>query len=128
MTLNGWVQILLFALIVFAITKPLGIYMFRVFEGDRQPLPRFFGPIERWIYKLCGVDPKEQQDWKQYTLALLVFSAVTLLVTYAHRTIAAHPAAKPAESSGRFRRTLRSTLLRASPPIRTGRPTAASRR
>ena len=82
MTLNGWVQILLFALIVFAITKPLGIYMFRVFEGDKQPLPRIFGPIERWIYKLCGVDPKEQQDWKQYTVALLVFSAVTLLVTY----------------------------------------------
>jgi potassium-transporting ATPase potassium-binding subunit len=46
-------------------------------------LPRFFGPIERWIYQLCGVDPKEQQDWKVYTVALLIFSAVTLLVTYA---------------------------------------------
>jgi potassium-transporting ATPase potassium-binding subunit len=82
MTANGWTQILLFALITFLLVKPLGIYMFRVFEGDRQPLPRFFGPIERWIYKLCGVDPKEQQDWKQYTIALLVFSAITLLVTY----------------------------------------------
>jgi K+-transporting ATPase ATPase A chain len=83
MTANGWVQILLFALIVFALVKPLGIYMFRVFEGEKQPLPRFFGPIERWIYKLCGVNPKEQQDWKIYTVALLMFSAVTLLVTYA---------------------------------------------
>jgi len=83
MTANGWVQILLFALIVFALVKPLGIYMFRVFERGRQPLPRFFGPIERWIYRLCGVDPKEQQDWKVYTVALLIFSAVTLLVTYA---------------------------------------------
>src|SRR5215813_2882401 len=82
MTLNGCAQILLFALIVLAITKPLGIYMFRVCEGDKQPLPRFLGPIERLIYKLCGVDSKEQQDWKQYTIALLVFSAVTLLVTY----------------------------------------------
>jgi potassium-transporting ATPase potassium-binding subunit len=82
MTLNGWMQILLFAVIVLAITKPLGIYMFRVLEGDRQPLPRFFGPIERCIYKLCSVDSTEQQDWKQYTIALLVFSAVTLLVTY----------------------------------------------
>jgi len=82
MTLNGWVQILLFALIIFALVKPLGIYMFRVFEGERQPLPRFFGPIERWIYNLCGVDPRERQDWKQYTIALLVFSAITLLVTY----------------------------------------------
>src|ERR1041384_7452918 len=83
MTVNGWIQIFLFALIIFAGTKPLGIYMFRVFEGERQPLPRLFGPIERFIYRLCGVDSKEQQNWKQYTIALLVFSAITLLVTYA---------------------------------------------
>jgi K+-transporting ATPase ATPase A chain len=75
-------QILLFAVIVFAITKPLGSYMFRVFEGDRQPLPHLFGPIEGLIYKLCGVDPKEQQDWKQYALAVLAFSAFSLLITY----------------------------------------------
>src|SRR5437773_10215334 len=68
---------------IFAITKPIGIYMFHIFEGDRQPLPRFFGPIERLIYRLCGVDPKEQQDWKEYALAMLLFSAITLLVTYA---------------------------------------------
>ena len=83
MTSIGWIQILLYALIIFAVTKPIGIYMFRIFEGDRQPLPRFFGPIERLIYKLCGVDPKKQQDWKQYSLAMLLFSAITLLVTYA---------------------------------------------
>ena len=82
MSFNGWVQILLFALIIFAVTKPLGIYMFRVFEGERRPAARFFGPIERWIYALCGIDAKEQQDWKAYTVALLVFSAVTMLVTY----------------------------------------------
>jgi K+-transporting ATPase ATPase A chain len=82
MTVNGWLQISIFSLIILAFAKPLGAYMFRVFEGGQQPLPRFFGPIERLLYKLCGVDPKEQQDWKQYTLALLVFSAVTLLVTY----------------------------------------------
>jgi potassium-transporting ATPase potassium-binding subunit len=82
MTINGWIQILLFAAIIFAITKPLGNYMYRVFEGDRQPLPRLFGAIERLLYKLCGVDPKQHQEWKQYTLAMLVFSAITLLVTY----------------------------------------------
>ena len=82
MTVNGWIQILLFAAIIFALAKPLGSYMFRVFEGDRQPLPRLLGPIERLIYKLCGVDPSEQQDWKQYTLAMLIFSLLTLLVTY----------------------------------------------
>src|SRR5262249_12740815 len=82
MTPNGWAQILLFALIVFAITKPLGVYMFRVFEGDKQPLPRFFAPMERWSCRSSGVDRKGQADWNAYTLALLVFSAVSLLDTY----------------------------------------------
>jgi potassium-transporting ATPase potassium-binding subunit len=83
MTSIGWLQILIYAITIFIFVKPLGNYMFRVFEGERQPMPRFFGPMERWIYRLCGVDPKAQQDWKQYALALLVFSAITLLVTYA---------------------------------------------
>jgi potassium-transporting ATPase potassium-binding subunit len=82
MTANGWIQILLFAAIIFALTKPLGSYMFRVFEGDRQPLPRFFGPIERFLCRLCGVDPREQQTWKAYTVGMLIFSGITLLVTY----------------------------------------------
>ena len=82
MTANGWIQILLFVAITVAITKPLGSYMYRVFEGDRQPLPRLLGAIEWLLYRLCGVDPKEQQDWKQYTGAMLLFSAITLLVTY----------------------------------------------
>src|SRR5438094_6943232 len=83
MSMNGWLQIILYFLVILAVTKPLGVYMFRVFEEEQQPLPRFFGPIERGLYWLCGVDPREQQTWTQYTLALLLFSAITLLVTYA---------------------------------------------
>jgi potassium-transporting ATPase potassium-binding subunit len=83
MTTNGWVQILLYALVILAITKPLGTYMCRVFEGERQPLPRFFGPMERLLWRLCGVNPKEGQGWKDYTVALLLFSGITLLATYA---------------------------------------------
>jgi len=83
MSANGWLQILIYSLVILTVTKPLGIYMFRVFEGDQQPLRRFFGPIERGLYRLCGVNPKEQQTWTQYTLALLFFSAITLMVTYA---------------------------------------------
>jgi len=83
MTLIGWFQILPFSAVILALTKPIGVWMFRIFEGDRQPLPRFFGPIERFLYRLCGVNPKEQQDWKQYALALLLFSVIPLLVTYA---------------------------------------------
>ncbi len=83
MSANGWFQILLYSLVILAITKPLGLYMFRVFEGEQQPMPRFFGPIERMLYRLCGVNPKEQQKWTDYTIALLLFSGMTLLVTYA---------------------------------------------
>ena len=83
MTLNGWIQILLYAGVILAVTKPMGSYMFRVFEGERQPLPKFFGPIARFLCRLCGVDPRASQTWKEYTIGMLVFSAITLLVTYA---------------------------------------------
>ena len=83
MSANGWLQILLYSAVILALTKPLGVYMFRVFEGDRQPLPRVFGPLERACYRLCGVDERREQTWQEYTLALLVFSALGVLVTYA---------------------------------------------
>jgi K+-transporting ATPase ATPase A chain len=82
MTSNGWLQIGLFALVILAITKPLGIYMYRVFEGERQPLPRLLGPVERLLYRLSGVDPKKEQGWKGYAAAMLLFSLFGLLVTY----------------------------------------------
>jgi K+-transporting ATPase ATPase A chain len=83
MTLNGWLQILTYCLVVLALTKPLGVYMYRVYEGDQQPLPRAFGRLERALYKLCGVDPSEQQTWQRYAGAMLLFSAVGVLLTYA---------------------------------------------
>lgn len=83
MTINGWLQITLFALAVLAVTRPLGAYMWRVFEGPRQPLARLLGPVERGVYRLTGVKAQEEQSWGQYAAALLLFSAVTLLMTYA---------------------------------------------
>jgi potassium-transporting ATPase potassium-binding subunit len=82
MTANGWLQIVVYSLAIVAVTKPLGVYMYRVFEGDRRPMLRFFGPIERFLYRCSGVDPTKEQDWKTYTLALLLFSAFGVLVTY----------------------------------------------
>jgi len=82
MTAIGWLQIPVFFAAIVAVTKPLGVYMFRVFEGDRQPLPRTFGRLERLCYRLSGVDPKKEHTWKQYAFALLVFSAFGLVVTY----------------------------------------------
>jgi len=83
MTFNGWLQIGLYALVVLAITKPLGLHMYRVFEGERQPLPRVLGAFERLLYRLCGVDPRKEQGWKGYAASMLVFSALGVLVTYA---------------------------------------------
>lgn len=83
MSINGLTQILLYGLIILVLTKPLGSYLFRVFESERRPLPRLCGPIERAAFRICGVDSRQEQTWGQYTLALLCFSALGLLVTYA---------------------------------------------
>jgi potassium-transporting ATPase potassium-binding subunit len=82
MTFNGWLQIIVFFLAVLALAKPLGVYMFRVFEGDRQPLPRTLGRIERSLLRLCGLADAEEQTWVQYTIGMLVFSALGIVVTY----------------------------------------------
>jgi K+-transporting ATPase ATPase A chain len=83
MTLNGWFQILVFFLVVLAITRPLGVYMYRVFEADQQPLPRTLGRFERGLLRLCGLAQPRQHTWVQYTAAMLVFSAIGLVATYA---------------------------------------------
>jgi K+-transporting ATPase ATPase A chain len=100
MTAIGWFQIVAFALVIFALTKPLGVYMFRVFEGEHRPLPRVFGPIERLLLRLCGVDDAKEQTWVQYTASLLVFSLIGVLVTYAiqrlQHVLPLNPARMPA--------------------------------
>src|SRR5256714_4845759 len=83
MTTVGWAQIALFVVVLLALVKPAGTYMFRVFEGDRQPLPAVFGRIERFAYRMCGVDPAREQRWTGYAFSLLAFSLLGLLVTYA---------------------------------------------
>jgi K+-transporting ATPase ATPase A chain len=82
MTAIGWAQILLFFAVVLALTKPVGAYLFRVFEGAHQPLPRALGRVERFLYRLCGVDPKQEQTWTAYAFSLLAFSFCGMLVTY----------------------------------------------
>jgi K+-transporting ATPase ATPase A chain len=79
MTLNGWLQIALFCAIVIAITKPLGGYMTRVFNGEIG----FLRPLERAFYRLSGVDETEDQHWLTYTIAMLAFSMAGFVVLYA---------------------------------------------
>ena len=83
MTTNGLLQIFLFIAVLVALAKPLGAYMARVYEGERLwGLDRVLGPVERLIYRVCGVRPDEEMDWKVYALAVLMFSAVSMIVLY----------------------------------------------
>ena len=83
MTANGWIQIVIFALVVTACVKPLGLYMANVFDGKRTFLSPVLGPIERVVYAICGVRENEEQHWTIYTIAMLIFSLFSFLVVYA---------------------------------------------
>jgi potassium-transporting ATPase potassium-binding subunit len=83
MTIEGWIQIALFSVIIILITRPLGGYMTRVFAGERTFLSPVLRPVERVIYWCCGVDEKEEQHWLTYAVALLFFSVVGFVSLYA---------------------------------------------
>jgi K+-transporting ATPase ATPase A chain len=83
MTANGWFQILLFFALVLVCAKPVGVYMVRVFEREKTFLDVLFRPLERLVYKLTGIDETREMRWTEYSIAMLVFSLVTLIATYA---------------------------------------------
>ena len=83
MTASGLFQIALYFLVLLALTKPLGLYMNRVFQGERTFMHRLLRPFEVAIYKLCGIDESAEQHWTRYAGGILLFSVATLLVTYA---------------------------------------------
>ncbi len=81
-TANGALQLLLFLIVVLALVKPLGSYMAAVYEGRRLWLDPILGPLERLIYRVAGVRPDEEMNWKTYAGAMLIFHVVGLLVLY----------------------------------------------
>jgi potassium-transporting ATPase potassium-binding subunit len=83
MRINGLVQIGLYFVVLLALVKPLGWYMARVYEGQPCGLDRVVGPLERLIYRLCGVRQTEEMDWKTYGIAMLLFNAMGLVSLYA---------------------------------------------
>ena len=82
MTINGWLQILFFFALVLAVTKPLGIFMARVFNRERTFLDPVVRPIERLIYRASGVKEDSEMGWIEYTVSMLLFSVVSMLVLY----------------------------------------------
>ena len=80
----GWIQLALFTGSLLLLTKPVGIYLERVLDAQgKTVLDPVFKPVERVLYRICGVDPQNEQDWKQYALSLAMFSAAGMLFTYA---------------------------------------------
>jgi potassium-transporting ATPase potassium-binding subunit len=82
MTVNGWLQIFVFLALIFAVTKPLGVFMARVFAGERTFLDPVLRPIERFIYRVTGVDAKHEMRWTEYATSMLLFSCVSMLLLY----------------------------------------------
>jgi len=83
MTLQGWILILAFTGILLALTKPVGAWLFALYEGRRTPLHVVLGPVEQGFYKLAGIDPQAEQSWRRYAVHMLIFSFVLMLFTYA---------------------------------------------
>ena len=82
MSLNGWLQSAVLFAVVLALMRPLGIYIARVLEGEKTFLDPVLRPIERLIYKVSGIDATIEMNWREYAVAMLLFSFVSLLLTY----------------------------------------------
>src|SRR5215471_8797244 len=82
MTANGILQIAFFFAVILLLTKPMGAYMAKVFGGERTFLHPLLRPVERAVYRICGIDENAEQAWTRYAGGVLVFSAASLLLTY----------------------------------------------
>lgn len=82
MTFNGILQILVYLVLLTLLTKPLGVYMTRVYSGEKTFLDFLFRPVERLFYAIGRINPNEEMNWKRYGVAMLVFSLVSTVVLY----------------------------------------------
>src|ERR1700722_1519082 len=89
MSLNGWLQLVVFVGVLLLLVKPLGLYMAHVFDGTSR-LARWCAPFERLLYRLCGIDPEAHMGWKQYAVALLLFNLLGALLVYALQRLQSH--------------------------------------
>lgn len=83
MTIQGWLLIIAFVGLLLAVTKPVGLWLFALYEGRRTPLHAVLGPVEAGFYRLSGIDPDEDQSWRRYAVHMLLINFVGLIFTYA---------------------------------------------
>jgi K+-transporting ATPase ATPase A chain len=82
MTANGWLQFVVFLAVLLLLMRPLGLYIARVVQGEKTFLDPLLRPIERFLYRVCGIHAEQEMSWQQYSLAMLIVSFVSLLLTY----------------------------------------------
>src|SRR5205085_12220895 len=100
MSANGWFQIALFLALILAVTKPMGVYMARVFTREKTFLDGAFRPLERLIYRLTGGEEEHEMRWTEYAFAMLLFSAISMLVLYAIQRLQGHLPFNPQKFAG----------------------------
>ena len=100
MSANGWLQFAAFSLVLLLTVRPVGLYLTRVLEGQRTWLDPLFRPVERLIYKLCGVEADHEMNWREYAFAMLGFSAVSHAADLRDRARPSFAAVESAAPSG----------------------------
>jgi potassium-transporting ATPase potassium-binding subunit len=90
MTFNGWLQILFYFVLLLLVTKPLGVFMARVYNHEKTFLDPVLRPIERLIYKLCRIDENREMRWTEYAVAMLLYSAVSMIVLFLLQRLQGH--------------------------------------
>src|ERR1039457_3895585 len=100
MTANGWLQIVIFLALILAVTKPMGVFMTRVFNRERTFLDSVLRPIERLLYRLTGVDENHEMRWTEYAFTMLLFSGVSMLLLYLIQRFQIHLPFNPQKFAG----------------------------
>src|SRR5512146_603107 len=93
----GWAQLIIYFVVLLGLVKPLGVFMARVYQGEHTLLDRVMGPVERLVYRLAGVSPAQEMDWKAYAVAVMVFNASGLLLVYGLQRVQGLLPLNPAE-------------------------------
>jgi K+-transporting ATPase ATPase A chain len=83
MNIYSWIQIIFYLVVLLALAKPLGSFMAKVYQGERTFLDRVLGPLERFIYRISGIKPEENMNWKTYAVTFLIFNMLGLIFVYA---------------------------------------------
>jgi K+-transporting ATPase ATPase A chain len=87
MNIYSWIQLICYIVVLLALAKPLGSFMAKVYQGERTFLDRVLGPVERLIYRVSGVNPEEDMNWKTYAIAVLLFNVLGLIVVYSFQRL-----------------------------------------